>query len=121
MKPMPAKITKSTTNSLTPTSTMLTRIDSLMPMVTSVARTATSSIASTSMPPPGPMLSGQVMPMLPRNTTAYALQPCATTLAPSISSSSRSQPMIQAMISPRLAYENVYADPDTGTVDANSA
>ena len=41
--------------------------------------------------------------MLPRKITAYVLQPWATTLAPSISSSSRSQPMIQAMISPRLA------------------
>ena len=29
--------------------------------------------------------------------------------------------MIQATISPRLAYEKVYADPLTGTVDANSA
>ena len=100
---MPAMITNSTTKSLTPTSTMLTRIDSLMPMVTRVARTATSSMASRSMLPPGPRFSGQGMPMLPRKTTAYVLQPWATTLAPSISSSSRSQPMIQAMISPRLA------------------
>ena len=29
--------------------------------------------------------------------------------------------MIQAVISPRLAYEKVYADPATGTVLANSA
>src|SRR6188508_74932 len=121
MKPMPAKMTNSTTNSLTPTSTMLTRMDSLMPMVTRVASTATSNMASTSTRPPGPIASGQGMPMLPRKTTAYVLQPCATTLAPSISSSSRSQPMIQAMISPRAKYENVYADPDTGTVDENSA
>ena len=82
---------------------MLTRIDSLMPMVTRMVSTAISSIASRSTEPPGPSASGQGMPMLPRNTTAYVLQPWATTLAPSSSSSSRSQPMIQAMISPRLA------------------
>jgi hypothetical protein len=29
--------------------------------------------------------------------------------------------MIQAKISPREKYENVYAEPDTGTVDENSA
>lgn len=29
--------------------------------------------------------------------------------------------MIQAGSSPREAYENVYADPATGSVDANSA
>ncbi len=34
MKPMPATMTKRTTKSLTATSTMLTRIDSLMPMLT---------------------------------------------------------------------------------------
>ncbi len=29
--------------------------------------------------------------------------------------------MIQATSSPRVAYENVYAEPATGTVEANSA
>lgn len=29
--------------------------------------------------------------------------------------------MIQAKISPSAKYENVYAEPDTGTVEANSA
>ena len=29
--------------------------------------------------------------------------------------------MIQATNSPSVAYENVYADPATGTVEANSA
>jgi hypothetical protein len=29
--------------------------------------------------------------------------------------------MIHAISSPRLAYENVYAEPATGTVEANSA
>ena len=82
-------------------------MDSLMPMVTRMASTATSSMASTSTVPPGPIASGQVIPSWESSSAAYELQPWATTLAPSISSSSRSQPMIQAMISPRLAYENV--------------
>ena len=38
MKPMPAMMTKSTMKSLTPTSTRLTRIDSLMPLATSSVR-----------------------------------------------------------------------------------
>ena len=33
----------------------------------------------------------------------------------------RSQPMIQATISPIDVYEYVYADPATGIVEANSA
>ena len=37
------------------------------------------------------------------NTPKYDDQPCATTEAPRSSSSSRSQPMIHAMTSPRLA------------------
>lgn len=51
----------------------------------------------------------------------YPDQPTATTAVPSANSSTRSQPMIQAGSSPIEAYENVYADPATGTVDANSA
>src|SRR5690606_38298706 len=48
-------------------------------------------------------------------------QPTATTAVPSANSRTRSQPMIQAGSSPREEYENVYADPATGTVEANSA
>src|SRR6186997_1699479 len=39
MKPMPATMTKRTTKSLIATSTMLTRIDSLMPMLTMTVST----------------------------------------------------------------------------------
>src|SRR5437588_12390928 len=46
-------------------------------------------------------------------TLKYCDHPDATVAAPSASSSIRSQPMIQAISSPRLAYENVYADPAT--------
>jgi hypothetical protein len=31
------------------------------------------------------------------------------------------QPIIHAIISPKATYEYVYADPATGTIDANSA
>src|SRR5690242_6614705 len=54
-------------------------------------------------------------------TFKYWDQPDATVAAPSASSRIKSQPMIQATSSPRLAYENVYAEPATGTTDANSA
>ena len=42
MKPMPAMMTNSTMNSFSATSAMLTRIDSLMPMLTSTVSAATS-------------------------------------------------------------------------------
>ena len=90
-------------NSLTPTSTRLTRIDSLMPMAISVVSTAISRKASRSKLSPDPRPEGHPMPTCLRNSSAYWLQPWATTLAPSISSSSRSQPMIQATSSPSVA------------------
>ncbi len=52
MNPMPAKITNKTMNSFSPTSAMFTRIDSLMPMLTSKPSTNTSTIAGTSTTPP---------------------------------------------------------------------
>ncbi len=126
MKPIPATITNKTMKTLSETRTRLTRIDSLIPTVTSTVRTSTSSSANRlgwpkAAPSAYPMLAGQVMPILSSRSCAYADQPCATTLAPSMSSSMRSQPMIHATISPSEAYENVYAEPDTGTADANSA
>jgi hypothetical protein len=121
MKPMPAMMTKKTTNSLTATRTRLTRIDSLMPMLTSVVSTMTSRNANRSKCEPYDSADGKVMPRCCRNTPKYADQPCATTLAPSSISSSRSQPMIHATNSPSVAYEKVYAEPLTGTVEANSA
>ena len=49
---MPATMTNSTTNSLSATSTRLTRSDSLIPMVMSTPRTTTSTIDGTSTTPP---------------------------------------------------------------------
>ncbi len=64
---------------------------------------------------------GMVMPAWSITSAKYVDQPTATVLAPRASSRIRSHPMIQATSSPRLAYENVYAEPATGTVLANSA
>jgi hypothetical protein len=65
---------------------------------------------------------GSVTPNVSSITTRkYCDHPEATVAAPNESSSMRSQPIIHAISSPRLAYENVYAEPATGTVEANSA
>ncbi len=57
----------------------------------------------------------------PITSPRYSDQPLATTEDAKANSRMRSQPMIQATNSPNVAYENVYALPATGTVDANSA
>ena len=49
---MPAMMTNSTTNSLSATSTRLTRNDSLIPIVMSTPSTTTSTIDGTSTTPP---------------------------------------------------------------------
>ncbi len=45
----------------------------------------------------------------------------ATATFPMAYSMIRSQPMIHAISSPSVPYEYVYAEPETGTIDANSA
>jgi hypothetical protein len=60
------------------------------------------------------------MPRSARNDTTYPDQPMATVVALRAYSSTRSQPMIQAMNSPNVAYPYVYALPAIGTSDANS-
>ncbi len=94
-------ITNKTMKIFTNTSTMLTRSDSLMPIVINTHRAATSNDASQWN---GPTVTEKPLP--PSRWTrvsTYSAQPWATTLAPSSSSSIRSQPMIHATISPRLA------------------
>lgn len=65
--------------------------------------------------------SGRCQPALSSSEWMYPDQPTATTAVPRASSRTRSQPMIHAGNSPSEAYEKVYAEPATGTVDANSA
>ncbi|MNO02360.1 hypothetical protein D3C81_2227400 [compost metagenome] len=60
-------------------------------------------------------------PNSPNASERYTPQNLAMTAAASSISRMRSQPMIQAASSPIVAYENVYADPATGSVEANSA
>ena len=45
----------------------------------------------------------------------------ATVIFPTAYSIIKAHPIIQAIISPKATYEYVYADPETGTIDANSA
>lgn len=65
--------------------------------------------------------AGRCQSMLSMSERTYPDQPTATTAVPRANSRTRSQPMIQAGSSPIEAYAKVYADPATGTVEANSA
>ncbi len=118
-------MTSSTTVTLIPTITEVTRDDSFMPTTRIAVRTRTRTQASRSKPkvpscvPDSPC--GRCTPAVSSSERTYPDQPTATTAQPSASSSTRSQPMIQAGSSPSEAYEKVYAEPATGTVEANSA
>ncbi len=118
-------MTSSTTATLMATTTAVMRAESFVPTTRITVSTRTSRNASRSKWPPasGPAREvGRVQPRLvSMRWRTYPDQPTATTAVPSANSSTRSQPMIQAGSSPIEAYENVYADPATGTVDANSA
>src|SRR5690349_12973790 len=118
MKKAPTTITKSTTPTLIAVMTALTRDDNLVPNASSTVNTATISRA------PQSTFSGPnstVPPENPKTVPRYVDQLLETTAAPTANSRIRSQPMTHAMNSPNVAYENVYALPATGTVDANSA
>lgn len=126
MKKAPATITVRTTVTLMATTTAVTRAESFVPRTRMTVSTRTRAAARTSKPNPfAPSLplsaSGRCQPALSSREAMYPDQPTATTAVPSANSSTRSQPMIQAGSSPREAYEKVYAEPATGTVEANSA
>src|SRR5256885_2001203 len=123
MYEMPKMITNRTIATLIPVITRLTRDDSLVPSVSSIANTITSSNApqSTSSPPMFAIVDTPSPKMYPSTTCRYDDQPLDTAAAPTANSRTRSQPMIHAISSPKVAYENVYALPATGTVEANSA
>ena len=107
----------STTASFTKTMTLLTFADSLMPMTSSVVMIAMMMTAGrlktavmvdpsarvTAVPRAADSAGGTVIPMSLRNETTYPDHPIATVTAPSAYSSTRSQPMIQATISPSVA------------------
>ncbi len=118
-------MTSITTVTLMATTIAVIRAESFVPMTRTAVSTRISRKASRSKDPPasGPeSAAGMSQPRLVcMRLRTYPDQPTATTAVPSANSSTRSQPMIQAGSSPIEAYANVYADPATGTVDANSA
>ena len=63
---------------------------------------------------PGDVVAGALL-------GATFAQLTATPTLPTAYSMMRSQPMIQASSSPSVAYEYVYAEPEIGTIAANSA
>ena len=102
MKKMPATITSSTMASLMATKTKLTCDEILMPTQMTAVRIRTIAAATRLWPSPYAQ-PGMVMPASFITSAKYVDQPTATVLAPSASSRIRSQPMIQATSSPRLA------------------
>ena len=102
MKNTPATITSSTMPSLTATKTKLTCEETLIPMQMTAVRISTMAAATRLWPSPYAQ-PGIVIPASLITSAKYVDQPTATVLAPSASSRIRSQPMIQATSSPRLA------------------
>src|SRR4029077_615588 len=64
---------------------------------------------------------GRFKPKAASCALAYPLKPTATATLLTTYSRIRSQPMIQAKISPSVAYEYVYALPAIGIIEASSA
>src|SRR5262245_45373718 len=112
-----ATMKRMTTATLISTMMSLTLADSLMPITSSVVTTATTITAGRlkravtdvpsahviSVPLAPDSAHGTLMPMSRRNETTYPDQPIATVTAPSAYSRIRSQPMIHATSSPRVA------------------
>jgi len=95
----PTTITSSTTAILTATSTPVNLLAVLEPRTSSSESTRTIAIAAKS----GRAVSPANQVGRWSSDCRYADQPCATTAAPSMSSSRRSQPITQATTSPRVA------------------
>src|SRR5664279_325163 len=97
-------ITSSTTETLIPVMIMFVLAESLVPSTSTQVMTAMISTApqSKSIGPMVTVVSSEAPNWLNR-LPRYSDQPLDTTDAPSASSSARSQPMIQAISSPRVA------------------
>jgi hypothetical protein len=104
MKNAPRMITKSTIATLIVVITMLTRLESFVPSTSRVVSTVMSSSTpqSTSMPPIVTVV-GTSAPNWVKTVSRYSDQPLPTTADATANSSTRSQPMIQAMNSPKVA------------------
>src|SRR5882672_6581450 len=141
MWPSPTATTRRMIVTLSMTMKLLTVADSLMPMTSTVDMRMTMNTAGRLIHAPVKMsptfahpataavtfacehhcvgepasCAGNVMPKLLSSETKWPDQPTPTVAAPAAYSSTRSHPMIQATISPIVAYEYVYALPATGT------
>src|SRR3954452_10641831 len=96
------------------------------PEISSAATAHTMITAGTFTVPPSPgglaIASGSVKPNAESSSSLkYCPQPTAIAATETPYSRIRSQPMIHATSSPIVAYEYVYALPETGIVDASSA
>src|SRR3982074_2530095 len=101
---MPTTITSSTITTLIVGKTRLTRLDSFVPRARSTVSTPTSSRApQSSVTGPTSTEVGTSTPNVRPSTVArYSDQALATTAEPTANSSTRSQPMIHAMNSPKV-------------------
>src|ERR1043165_4508153 len=127
MNPHPNTITSRTIVTLVITIRLLTKADSRVPRISSADSSARMTIAGMlTMPLTPPMDSngewrnsyGMSHPTYPSTRLKYSLHAIATVAAPTAYSSTRSQPMIQAISSPMVAYEYVYALPAIGIIEA---
>src|SRR3954463_8260169 len=114
------------TASLMNTMIVLKRVLSRMPMQSTAVIASTMKTAGRLNDPPSPggaaSESGSVKPNSESaRLLKYWPQPTATAATDTAYSRIRSQPMIHAAISPSVAYEYVYALPETGIEDASSA
>ena len=124
--PIPMTMKNSTTASLMVTMILLTVLLSCVPRMSSAVMSKMMRAAGKLMTPPskGFVASalGRCSPNVAlRKSEKYPDQPMATVAAPSAYSRMSPQPTIQAINSPSVAYTYVYALPETGTLDANSA
>src|SRR3954447_1757643 len=115
-KNRPAMMTNRQIATLTTTSPFVTQDASRMPTTAMTPRTSTMIMAPTFTVDDSPNSEGG----RPSRSPRYPDQPRETTDAPSRNSRMRSQPMIQAIGSPTVAYAYVYALPAVGTAEASS-
>src|SRR5688572_8362533 len=131
----PKPMKSSSTSTFTMTIAALAPADSRMPITRSAVTATTTStagrlnsavtvppLASAMLAPVGPVSCGGIdSPTSLSSETTSPDHPTATVDALNEYSRMRSQPMIQAKISPSVAYAYVYALPATGIMLANSA
>ncbi len=91
-------------------------------MIASTISTAGRLITAPGMVPGAAHIqTGSCQPKPARIRWKYPLHPIATVMEPTAYSRMRSQPIVQATISPSVAYAYAYALPEIGIIAANSA